>query len=140
MLVQVTTRAPIAAAMSCRDVADNARSLIAMLAGEHDPHGIVMASNKLLLSALEARDRTVLVELARGASWESVAEALHLPVPEVRRRYESVLDEWRLADLDPESGVHKVVSDLDAELIDRWMARHAEPWDGHAPPLAGLPA
>lgn len=145
MAANVGVRARLAYAVASREVADYARGLVGDTATPMLPGERIRAARRLRVLALSVLDRAVLVELAAGASWANVADALGLPEAEVRRRYQETAARWVSgqspdeADLDLSiygdfsTGLHP---DSDPEgmaaALDAWYLRHSEPWDERA--------
>lgn len=63
--------------------------------GEH-----ITAARRARLLALQLLDRAVLLDLAHGASWDTVAERLNWPLDTVLARYQGMWTAWQ-ADPDP---------------------------------------
>lgn len=130
-------RAQLALAVRARDVADLARALVGDLPLRQLPGEGIRAARLVRMLSLATLDAAVLLELARGSSWEEIAEALDMTPERVQEAY---LEPWlRLhcagAELDLLGDCVAFVPDESPEqlavTLDQWFARHAEPWDGH---------
>ncbi|MEQ7008449.1 hypothetical protein ABN028_19945 [Actinopolymorpha sp. B17G11] len=134
-------RAGLAFITGLREVADHAHGLVVDVASPRLPGELIRkVRRELRMPTLTALDRAVLVELAEGATWEQVADALALTVEETRARYEKTARMWSEGQPVDRMNValfgdHAVglLHDQDprgtAESLDAWWRRHAEPWD-----------
>lgn len=139
-------RAKLALATALREDSDYARGLVADVGVKHLPGELIRNVRRLRLLGLSALDRAVLVEVLTGTSWEDVAEALVMPVGEVRRRYEETVELWRKAlptgELDATiygdltTGLrHDHDPEGTAEALDGWYNRHCDPWQSEDTPV-----
>lgn len=117
--------------------ADLARGLIGNVSTPMVRGELIRMARRNRLAGLAPTDHAVLAELADGATWEEVADALCLDVDAARRIYEPTWQEWR--DATPEEAADLgdfgigLNGDPDLEgtaaTIDQWWRRHAEPWE-----------
>lgn len=139
-------RARLAMARYLRDSADYARGLTGDVGVEHMPGELIRNARKLRLLDLSVLDCAVLVEALSGVSWDRIAEALVMPVTEVRRKYEPVVERW-LQELPAGEVDATIYGDLTTGLrhdhdpegtavsIDAWYNRHMEPWEEEDTPV-----
>lgn len=133
-------------AVALREVADYGRGMVGDVGAAHVPGELIRNARRLRLLALSALDRAVLIEALSGTSWDVIADALVMPVGEVRRRYEETVTLWSQAlptgevdatiygdhttglrhDHDPEGT---------AAALDGWYNRHMEPWEDEDTPV-----
>lgn len=133
----LSIRARLALAVTGQEAADLGRGVVADVAVPLAAGERITMTRRLRLLSIALVDRAVLVELADGASWEQVADALGVPVEEARRVYEPTWVAWS-ADagfLAYDAGDRGVGMPADADAagtaaaLDSWCVRHAEPWD-----------
>lgn len=113
--------------------------MIGNLGTQQSTRDRVQEARRLRALASTVLESAVLVELAAGADWSDLAEALGLTPSEARRRYEEFARSWLTHD-HPHLNVsvfgsrgEVVHPDADAAglafAIGQWYARHADPWE-----------
>lgn len=135
--MDVTARASIAAAVAARDLSDSARAVVTAITDGWAPGELATLARRARTESLAVLDRVVLAEVAAGATWAEVADAIRVPVEEVIARYQPVLDRWVLAGIDPDPRAShasiavdaSTVGADDARAVDAWCARHTDPWE-----------
>jgi len=139
-------RARLALAVALRESADYARGLIGDVGAEHAPGELIRNVRRLRLLDLSGLDRAVLIEALSGTSWEQIAEAMVMPVGEVRRKYEPVVTLW-MQELPAGEVDATIYGDLTTGLrhdhdpegtavsLDAWYNRHMEPWEDEDTPV-----
>ncbi|MGL5816638.1 MAG: hypothetical protein ACRCYR_03675 [Phycicoccus sp.] len=144
--MEETARAEVAVVAATRDLADYALGVAGEVTTSRPHTARIHDARKLRVLALTVLDRTVILEVLAGASWEDIARALMLPLEVTVQRYSPVVEKWRAgapagqvdasvygdlttglpADHDPEGT---------AESLDAWIDRHLEPWQDRGPRL-----
>lgn len=136
MDASLNARARVALAVALRDTADLARGLVGDVSTPMVTGELIRKARRVRRDALAVVDRAVLVELANGASWAEVADAVGLDVEDALRVYGDTLEAWLAAEQDAlddgDQGVG-LIGDQDlpgtAHSLDQWWRRHADPWD-----------
>lgn len=136
-MTDLSTRARVGMAVNARDVADNARTLLADACAPL-PHAELIRKARMLRAQTQTLvDRAVMAAIADGADWAEVAAATGMPVAAARALYEPTWEVWLEPGSEPEldRGDMEVGTGRDhdlagtAEALDQWWRRHAEPWE-----------
>lgn len=137
------TRARLSLAVAGAELSDLGRGVVADMSTPMRPGERIRKARRARLMSFTVVDRAVLVELAEGADWDTIADALFQPVDEVRRRYEPTWEQWLADDLEDTGIGDNAVGlrgDQDpagtAATIDQWLRRHTDPWDQDPGPVA----
>lgn len=133
----LNTRARMGMAVNARDVADEARGVLGDACAPL-PRGELIAKTRRVRALAQALvDRAVMAEIAGGASWSDLADALGMPAEDCHRIYAPTWEVWLEHGSEPEldRGDREVGTGRDfdpegtAESLDQWWRRHAEPWE-----------
>lgn len=129
-------RSRIALGVLCRDIADLARGILGDLSTPMLPGERIRAARAMRMKLWNLVDLAVLTELADGATWDEVADAMGIDREEAQRRYAATWVQWQHGVTDLELDLSEDIGhrgDLDlpgtAASLDQWFRRHAEPWD-----------
>jgi hypothetical protein len=137
MVDSPNARARVALAATARELADKARNIVGNVSTPMLPGERIRSARRVRLEALALVDRAVLAELADGATWDEVAEALSMTPTQAKTIHAPAWELWQNGgDADElDFGDHGVGLPGDPDLagtaatLDQWWRRHADPWE-----------
>jgi hypothetical protein len=108
-------RLRVAFAEAAAQVSDYTRALVTEGIGEEDsrPGEYIVFARRARAHVNELVQRAVMLERARGASWEEIAAALGHPVEWVRDEYEPAYERWLV-----EGGAPWQLEDVEGRRVD----------------------
>ena len=108
-------RLRVAFAEQAAQVSDYTRALVPEGIGEEDsrPGEYIVFARRARAHVNELLQRAVMLERARGASWEQIAAALGHPVDWVRETYEPAYERWLV-----EGGAPWQLEEVDGLRVD----------------------
>lgn len=139
--MDTTARTRIALGIAARDLSDRSRAVVELAVQNHQPGALAASAAALRRDSLLVQDRAVLAELAAGAPWEVIADAIGLTPEDARARYETTYETWVAAgdtvgflpsatSTSPHYGRVTDDNGPDAvDALDSWRARHTDPWE-----------
>lgn len=119
-------------------MSDDARLIVGNVSTDMAPGERIRAARKPRWHSLNLVDVAVLSELADGARWDEIADALGCELEDAQRRYGPTWAAWLAGAYDDDEvalGDFSVRLGDDDDLgvtaatIDQWYQRHTDPWD-----------
>lgn len=118
-------------------MADRARLIVGSVGDNLPPGARISRANDLHMASIVLVTRAALVELATGATWRQVADAMHVPVSAAYKGLRP--DGSRMAAAAKRGPTMTLITDRTllygdgvvdtATTLDTWCIRHTEPWE-----------